>query len=89
MERVDRKTALPAKAATFAEQKKIEDMPGDLEEEGGVLPWNRAKTVTEEQYNRSIAKGGKPTEMNTNRKGESHEDRFCGSQRSGNRKQGL
>jgi len=34
MERVDRKTALPAKAATFAEQKKIEDMPGDLEEEG-------------------------------------------------------
>jgi hypothetical protein len=31
MERVARKIALPAKAVTFAGQKKIEDMPGDLE----------------------------------------------------------
>ena len=34
MEQVDRKTALPARAETFAEQKKIEDMPRDLEEDG-------------------------------------------------------
>ena len=36
-ERVDRRTVLPAKVATFTEQKKIEDMPGGLvEDKAGV-----------------------------------------------------
>jgi hypothetical protein len=33
MEQADRKIVLPAKVITFAEQKKIEDMPGGLEED--------------------------------------------------------
>lgn len=32
-ERADRRIVLPAKVATFAEQRKIEDMPGGLEED--------------------------------------------------------
>jgi len=33
MEQADRKIVLPAKAATFTEHRRIEDMPGGLEED--------------------------------------------------------
>jgi hypothetical protein len=37
-ERADRRIVLSAKVATFAEQRKIEDMPGGLEEDkAGVV----------------------------------------------------
>jgi hypothetical protein len=40
-ERADRRIVLPAKVATFAEQRKIEDMPGELpvgRADAGVKP---------------------------------------------------
>ena len=67
MEPVGRETALPAKAATFVERRRIGVMP---EESAG----GKAGVAVGPNKNNN------PREINVNKKGESHESRFRSSE---------
>jgi hypothetical protein len=74
----------PVKAATSTEHKKTEDMPRGLAEDraGVVVEFNKSKSVYAEQRLRYECLRTRNTNTVTlflNKKGESHEGRFCSS----------
>ena len=75
-ERAGPGTVLRARAATFEERKKTEEMKERLiqgkADVAGDLDRNKS-------YRRHIAKDGKTEGITINEKGESYEDRFCSS----------
>jgi len=67
-EQVDQGTVHPARVATFEERRETEDMPEELGSGQAGVAWNSTKNITKKRI-----------ETNINLEGESHESRFCGS----------
>ena len=76
MERVDPRTVLPVKVATFTEQRKTEDMRGALAGGKAAVAVEPNKTITKDTVS-IIKREALRRETAIAEKGKSHEGRFC------------
>jgi hypothetical protein len=83
MEPVDRKTVLLAKVVIFTEQSRAGDMEGGLAEDKASVAVGLNKNNGQRETAEAFRKGRKIMKFNThtNEKGESHEGRFCSSEK--------